>query len=65
MMFYDTDHCKVIDDQADKRCAQWQACPSYDNTNKKKLYPTRRMDIIPPQASLVGRKMNPIKGRNK
>jgi hypothetical protein len=63
---HDTDHCKVIvGDQAGKICAQWQASPSYKNKFKKKCIPTRRMDGHPPQANLVERKMNPLKGRHK
>ena len=62
---HDTDQCKVIGDQADKMRAQWQARPSYDNKYKKKFNLSRRMDGRPPQANLVERKMNPLKGRNK
>ena len=62
---HDTNQCKVIGDQTDKMRAQWQARPSYDNKYKKKFNPSRRMGGRPPQANLVERKMNPLKGRNK
>jgi hypothetical protein len=61
---HDTEHCKVIGEQADKMRAQWQARPN-ENKYKRKFDSPRRTNGRPQQSNMVERKITPFKKKTK